>query len=324
MCYAIISGLNVGIYDTEIEAREKLKNETDVEIKTFKSRKAAEQYFRHNNICYFVVKKGWEPGIYTSKEQVTKAVKGYEGAFVKKFIDKTEAEEFFHLDMSDYVIKEMEKSKTEKKIKREQEKEEYAKRIEEYLKDGIAIHNENVCFIDMEANDGIGISLGAVVVNTTKKEIVDTFYSLMRYNSFKKIDEYVENIHHISTEDIEKAPTSDSVMKEFISFITKYNIKDVFSWGNSDKHYLKKSLTEEKLIEQIPVIRNVQTFISSITKDIILNKSWSLKDMKSFYGIEGEVSHNALDDAKDLAKVFNCFQAKAEINRDLVKAKKKN
>ena len=41
--------------------------------------------------------------------------------------------------------------------------------------------------------------------------------------------------------------------------------------------------------------------------------------MKEFYGLDGIVSHNSLDDAKDLCKVFKCFQEKKEFSKEGLK-----
>ena len=53
-------------------------------------------------------------------------------------------------------------------------------------------------------------------------------------------------------------------------------------------------------------------------KDIKLNKSWALQDMKTFYDIQGEVTHDALNDAKDLALIFKCYQEKKTLNKEAI------
>ena len=138
----------------------------------------------------------------------------------------------------------------------------------------------------------------------------------MKYDSFTKMDSFCEQINHISTEALLNARSSDEVFAEFICLIKKYKVVDIFSWGNSDKVYLRKTLSNKNLMNEITPIRNVQTFISLITMDVIVNRCWSLKVMKEIYCLEGEVSHNALDDATDLMHVYQCFQDKKSINKE--------
>lgn len=314
MYYAVKKGRIPGIYKNKEEALKQIFQFPFNEMKTFKKEEDAKSYLSKNSNLFYVVKRGRIPGIYVSKEEVSIQVKGFENPFVRTFKNKQKAEEFFLKDISDFNIQNI----GNKKEKKEKRKEDYQKKIEKYLANGISIHGENVCFIDVEANESKAISLGAIIYNSKNKEIIDSFYSLMRYSSFEKMDPFCEKINHIKTEDVLSAENSDKVMQDFISIINNYEVIDIFSWGSNDKHFLSKSLEDKSLMKKIHPIRNIQTFISSITKDILVNKTWSLQSIKTFYGLEGEVVHNALSDAMDLLKVFECFQDKKEINKEMV------
>jgi len=317
MYYAVKKGRIPGIYENKEEALAQTFQFPFNEMRTFTKREQAEKYMNKVSNIFYVVKRGRVPGIYTSKEELSLQVRDFPNPFVKTFKNEQLAIEFFNKDTNE-VLKIQEEKEILRRIQAEKSREEYRQKIESYLENGISTHGNNVCFIDLEANEGKGISIGAIVYSVQENKILDTYYSLMRYDSFEKMDSYCEKIHHITTEDILKARKSDEVMEEFISFINKYDVVDIFSWGNSDKLFLKKSLTNVSLMDKISPIRNVQTFISLVTKDILVNKTWSLQNMKKFYELEGDVVHDALSDARDLAKVFVCFQNKKAINESRV------
>lgn len=317
MFYVVKKGRVPGIYENKDEALKQINGFPFHKMKTFKEKIDAEKYFAYIPNLFYVVKVGRVPGIYTSREELSAQVKDYPNAIVKTFKNEKEAKEYFAKDTLE-VIKEKEQKELEKKIKIQKNKENYQEKIDKYLKDGISIKGKNICFIDIEANKGFAISLGAVIYDTDSHKILDVFSKFMRYDSFDNMDSYCSSIHHIKEEDILSAKKSDEVMNDFALFISKYEVLDIFAWGGCDKVFLRKSLTDKTLMDKIPNITNIQTCISCITQDIKFNKAWSLQNMKKFYGIEGEVMHDALSDAKDLAKVFQCFQDKKQIDKNII------
>lgn len=317
MFYAVKKGRVPGIYENKEDALKQTFEFPFNEMRIFKNRIDAEEYLTQVPKLFYVVKVGRKPGIYTSREELSAQVRDYPNPVVKTFKNEKKAKEYFDRDVLE-VIKEKEERELSKKNRAEKNKESYQAKIEEYLQNGISTHGRNICFIDIEANKGFAISLGAIIYDSQTNEILESFSQFMRYDSFESMDSYCEHIHHIKEEDILLAKKSDEVMNDFIVFINKYNVLDIFTWGNCDKAFLRKSLTDKSLMDKIPHIRNIQTFISSVTKDVKFNKTWSLQNMKKFYGIDGEVVHDALSDAKDLVKVFQCFQDKKEINEQLV------
>jgi inhibitor of KinA sporulation pathway (predicted exonuclease) len=202
-------------------------------------------------------------------------------------------------------------SSDKKKENKEAKKNDYYQKIQSYLKNGISTHGDILCFIDVEANDNKAISLGAICYNQKTKEVTNTFYSLMKFDSFMDKNYYETSIHKIPNEDILKAKSSDEVFELFIEFCKENNVSDMFSWGNRDKEFLRKSLTDKSLMDKICKIRNIQTFVSAIAinyKENMEKANISLQKAKNIYGIDGDVIHNALSDAFDLQKVFVCFQ----------------
>ena len=314
MYYAVKKGRKPGIYEDKEEALKQIFKFPFNEMRVFEKECDAKKYLSKEVNLFYVVKRGRVPGIYFSKEEVSLQVRDFKNPIVRTFRDEQKAEAFLLEDISECNFK----NTVDKKKRKEKRKEDFQKKMDKYLANGISVHSKNVCFIDIEANESKAISLGAIIYDTENKEILNSFYSLMKYSSFVKMDPFCEKINHIKTESVLLAEDSDIVMNKFIEFINNYGVVDIFSWGSNDKHFLSKSLTDKSLMSQINPIRNIQTFISSVTKDVLVNKTWSLQSIKGFYGIEGIVAHNALSDAMDLVKVFECFQSKKEINKDLV------
>ena len=316
MYYAVKIGRVPGIYEDKTEALAQTFRFPYSEMRIFEERDKAEEYLKNDKQLYFVVVRGRVPGVYYSKQDVSCQVKDFEGAIVRTFKDESKAKDFFK-NVSSFSKEKLDKmtkssiSSEKKKEMKESRKNDYYEKIQKYLKDGISTHGDVICFIDVEANDNKAISLGAICYNQKTKRIVNTFYSLMKYDSFVDKNYYETSIHNIPNEEILKAKSSDEVFTSFIDFCKENKVSDIFSWGNRDKEFLKKSLTDKSLMEKICKIRNVQTFISAIAidyKESIERANISLQKAKTFYGIEGEVVHNALKDAFDLQKVFVCFQ----------------
>ncbi len=244
----------------------------------------------------FVVLAGKNPGIYLSVAEMKAQVTGFEGAKVSRARTIQQAEKMFA--NRDKMIKE------EKRRKREKEDPELRlKRKTASLKRLRLKYNGDIlCFIDCEANEGKAISIGAVIYDKARNEVVDSFYSLMCPDGFVKLDKHVENLTKLSTQQILDARSANEVNSDFLSFLSMHNVSDVFSWSNNDKSFLKKSA--KGFSTAFSTIRDIQPYISAITVDKYYCKNWSLDNMLYAFGYDKKVEHNALSDANDFLNVY--------------------
>lgn len=171
------------------------------------------------------------------------------------------------------------------------------------------------CFLDCEFTTEKPIeliSIGAVILDEKLKE-TDEFYSLVRPKT-ASISKFCQNLTHITEEEVEQANEFHTVINSFEKFLMKYNIRIMFVWGNFDYTGLKSTIQENEykgeFSKYLKKVKNIQPKICRITNDIYKNPSWSLKNMKYMYGLEQTVAHNALEDARDLSKIFQLYKTK--------------
>lgn len=244
----------------------------------------------------FVVFVGKNPGIYCSVAEMKAQVTGFEGAKVGRARTIEQAEKMFA--NRDKMLREENRRKREKEDPELRVKRKVASLKRLRLK----YNGDMLCFIDCEANEGKAISIGAVVYDKSKGQIVDSFYSLMCPNGFVKLDKHVENLTGLSTQQILEAKSAGEVNSDFLSFLSMYNVSDVFSWSNNDKSFLKKSA--KGFSTSFNMIRDIQPYISAITVDKYYCKNWSLDNMLYAFGYDKKVEHNALSDANDFLNVY--------------------
>lgn len=270
----------------------------NAKIKGFYSEKDAMKWLSRpiKNEGIFVVFIGKNPGIYLSVSEMKAQVTGFEGAKVGRAKTIEEAEKMFaNRDkmLKEEIRQKKEKENPELKLKR---------KIANLKRLRLKYNGDILCFIDCEANQGKAISIGAVIYDKSKKQIVDSFYSLMRPDGFVKLDKHVEGLTKLSTQQILEAKSAKEVNNDFLSFLSMYNVSDIFSWSNNDKSFLKKST--KGFSTAFSTIKDIQPYISAITVDKYYCKNWSLENMLYIFGYDKKVEHNALSDAKDFLNVY--------------------
>lgn len=205
---------------------------------------------------------------------------------------------------------EIKRHKEEKKVKEEQ-KAERRKLARSYFK----IKQDYIAFIDCEASHRKAISIGLVVYDTKNHKIVDKYYSLIRPKEFKELEYHVAKLTGLTTEMVLKAASMNEILPTIVAFLDKYNIKAIYSWGPDDKKYITSYLSEAKVGVFCEKINNIQKTISSATYEHFHNDSMSLSNMKEIYHLDTEkVTHNALDDAIDLANIFNAWYLEKDMD----------
>lgn len=292
------------ILEKYFEAEALLKTIHNGQMKGFYNKVDASKWANKPNAKkIFVVLVGRQPGIYSSFSEMIVQVKNFDGAVVKASKSLEGAKKIFE--------KRQEILAKEKRVKLpKEEKEKFSK---ERLKNLHLNYNGDVlCFVDCEANKNKAISIGAVIYNKATKQLIDTYYSLLKPLSFYKLDYYVANLTGLTDQEILNARSADVVKQEFVSFLMDNNVTDIFSWGKNDKIYL--SSDEQNNLKLFKSIINIQPFISAVTVNDCYNPNWSLKNMMYMFNIDSTITHNALFDAMDLCNVYQCW-----INKKLSK-----
>lgn len=298
--YAVANESTYKIFTNQVDARvlsNTLKNST---LKGFYSKNKAEAWakkrLKQKRKDLFVVINGFNPGVYSTLEEIKKQVIGFENAVVLRSDTIENANKL--LSIRDEII-----AKHLEKENKKETPEEKKERCSSYLKSlTLSYNGDIICFVDCEANNEKVISLGATILNKATMTRIASFYSTVKPKNFTKLDPYIKNLTHLTDEEILNSPEFANVVENFEVFLKQHNVTDIFSWSRSDKMFLKNSGKEGR--DTVEKIIDIQPYISAITVDSVCKKNWGLKDMLYMYGIQKEIEHNALSDANDLCTVF--------------------
>lgn len=138
-------------------------------------------------------------------------------------------------------------------------------------------------------------------VKYVNKQEVDSFSSFVDSDGVE-ISTAISYLTGITNDDLINAPTLNNAMKQFIDFvgdlplighnITTFELPRIKKWANID---LKSK-----------VAIDTYDFSSTLPLDI---DNFKLETLKNYYGIEAK-SHNALDDSRTTAIIFENFRNK--------------
>lgn len=170
-------------------------------------------------------------------------------------------------------IKNIEHSKLKKEAEKEKSKEYVVVDIET---DGLDINNNKI------------IEIGAVKAGKNREE----FQKLIKIQG--KLPEEIVRLTKIDDEMLERegVPLGEA-LKEFSEFIAENNI--VGYNVNFDIQFLNEALDRENL----PKLKNkVYDIMQYVKKENLFLKNYKLKTVLNSYGIEEEVPHRALEDAR--------------------------
>lgn len=216
-------------------------------------------------------------------------------------------------------------------------------------------HNK-ICVFDFET-DGTNtdtlnpVQLAAVIVDARKLELIDgaEFNSFVRpldfdeqdyFDSHKSTIEWHSNIRNCSVKDIlslwDKAPSQKSVWDNFMTFLDKYHI----SGKRKSKFTAPIACGYNILGFDMPIINKISERYSSgkqvfhpRDKVDLMHwmfpwfencaevKSFSMDNMREYFGMSTAGAHDALKDVKDTAQLFCRFQKLFRRTADKVKFK---
>ena len=171
------------------------------------------------------------------------------------------------------------------------------------------------CFYDSEFNaydDGknLGIpqevvSIGVCITND-KGVIIEKFYSLISLKAAKRISNRCTEITGIRTKDLKDADGFEKVTAMVVKLLKKYSINKVYCYGLEDKRILEKTTMlydrkkDGRLLSKL--LYDVRPDLKKKTKGKLSEQG--LPFLKAVCEIEGPVTHDALQDAIDLAKIY--------------------
>lgn len=189
-------------------------------------------------------------------------------------------------------------------IKRKQMSEEERTRLIE-LSEKIINKEDAYYFADFERNqEQETIQMAIVKANTSGEELF-VYDTLIK--SEHKLDERLVGLTKITNEELEQAKEPKEVMEDFFEKIMEEERKEkyeIFVWGDDQiffEYFLEKNdMNHQK--EKIELV-NLQPYVSrkafkSIPKQI------SMRDVYELLRIEYNQSHQALEDVRDMIKVF--------------------
>lgn len=202
-----------------------------------------------------------------------------------------------------------------KKCKTEQEAKRYIANINKSL-----AYN-TYAFIDFEftcsdkikdfknrSHIGEVLSIGLVICND-KGEILDKFYETVRPKFNYKLTPFCIELTKLTQEEINNSRNLPNVISSVNKLITKYDVKTIYSFGTSDYLQTKKDIENysghalyKKSLKFVNMIKNCQKTL--VNRVIGQMTEISLNDCKILLSIDGEVEHNALSDAVDLANIY--------------------
>lgn len=165
-----------------------------------------------------------------------------------------------------------------------------------------------LAIFDLEMNQPSGtiIQIGAVVVDTNKMTIGDT-YSLV-CNPGEVPSDFITNLTGITRGSVREAPTAHSAITNFWKWLKTAECGNKLgAWGNDFKD-IRNASSYYKISYDWPKFFNIKDFVAMYThiKDDQQSYKMGLKQACEFWGIkyDKEKAHDALWDAMKTAEVF--------------------
>ena len=160
-------------------------------------------------------------------------------------------------------------------------------------------------FIDFEATQYSMeiISVGCVDENGR------TFSSLIRPHNMKKMSEFITELTGITRQELEDAPSVDTVFSEFLDWVDNGEPAQFFCYGDCDRLFIHRTLRYVKTFRAqcaLGLILSRLTDASVVTRRYFrIDNTLSLKRAVGYFaGEQPEVSHEALADAESLRFVY--------------------
>lgn len=148
------------------------------------------------------------------------------------------------------------------------------------------------------------ISIG-ICISDKENNIIEKYYSLIKLKAAKYITKRCTELTGITNKEMKRAIDFEESCKNVYNIINKYKIDTIYTYGNEDKNAFIKTA---KLYKRMKKYFNIADMFRDIRIDIKELTNGKVGDqgllfLKKICELPGDVMHNALDDAVDLAKV---------------------
>ena len=180
------------------------------------------------------------------------------------------------------------------------------------------IGSKYIAFADFEFTCGKNITTrmseiisAGFVVTDEYYNIIDTYYNTCKPATNYKLSEVCRELTGLKQAEIDKSFSSNTVFKDVLNMLTKYNVNTVMVYGNADRvclesdkiHHRKNYMSYDNIVLVTNMIHDIQDEIDNMLglKDAIKlsELAVSLK-----FDADGKQFHNALTDALALMHVY--------------------
>lgn len=167
------------------------------------------------------------------------------------------------------------------------------------------------------------ISVGAVVLDSNFN-IIYEYENYIRLSLTNRLDPFAQKIHKIKKETLINAKGFEEVFEDLLD---KINLKDddvVITWGKNDKGNIISNAKYHGIESKLrPLTEKIYDMSYKIQKQIQyqgkpIRNRLSLETVCMICNIQQTNAHNALDDARCLAKIYKYAQLKEIISNDKI------
>lgn len=169
------------------------------------------------------------------------------------------------------------------------------------------------------------IAIGAWLCDSEFRRAA-SFYSCVRPAGFRQLSYHVRRLTRLRDADIRQAPPFPQVIDRFLAWLLQYAPLPqvtIYSFGPDDSRTLCANAAfyhhpSEALFARI---EDLQRLLSARVRwqRQIVSKTLSLETLKAIYRIQGEVEHNALNDALDLYHIHAAYRADTPLDEEAIR-----
>ena len=187
-------------------------------------------------------------------------------------------------------------------------------REKEFQKSKLFGKKDYYCFYDSEFNaydykinpkyPQEVISIG-ICISDKENNIIEKYYSLIKLKAAKFITKRCTELTGITNKEMKMAVDFEESCKNVFNIINKYKIDTIYTYGNEDKNaFIKTAHLYKRMKKNLnfsDMFRDIRIDIKDLTSGKVGDQG--LLFLKKICEVPGDVMHNALDDAVDLARV---------------------
>ncbi|MCR5468310.1 MAG: exonuclease domain-containing protein [Lachnospiraceae bacterium] len=156
------------------------------------------------------------------------------------------------------------------------------------------------------------IEIGAIKLDENLGEI-SSYMSYLKPEYNDEVDFIVNEMTGISYDMLVNQRTFSEVISEFASWCSDGGDFKIYAWSNCDRVQFMKELTLKDIKvsnELCTMINNWYDFQKIFDKEVKSYHSTSLENALKMVGLEFEgKAHDGLEDAKNTARLFSCFNS---------------